>query len=314
MEKRVTAFVRRHAFPLTIAVIATSFLLFFFLIPVLKVFSASLFDPAGKALTLTNYTHVLSSRFFLGALTNSLTIAALASVFTILIGVPFAFCVARLPIAGKPVLLALAALPLVLPSFVSAYALVLMFGRAGIVTGWLRSVGIPFESLYGAKGIVTVYALTLYPYVVLPTVAAFRSLDISVEEAAQNLGSSRLRTLRTVTLPLVLPSILAGGLLVFIEAMENFGVPFVLAEDKPILAVDHPIGRAAVIPPEKRDPVVGKGDIDVPPVCLAPYGLVPRDDPIGIADYGSAHGLLLAIRRRGMVTARSRGSAMPCST
>jgi iron(III) transport system permease protein len=73
---------------------------------------------------------------------------------------------------------------------------------------------------------------------VLPTVAAFKSLDVSVEEAAQNLGASRLRMLRTVTLPIVLPSILAGGLLVFIEAIENFGVPFVLAEDKPILAVE----------------------------------------------------------------------------
>jgi iron(III) transport system permease protein len=234
----MTAFLRRHAFPLTIATVATAFLVLFFLIPVLKVFGASLFDLSGKTFTLANYTHMLSSRFFLGALFNSLTIAALAAVFTVLIGVPFAFCVARLPIAGKPALLALAALPLVLPSFVSAYALVLMFGRAGIITALLHDIGIPFESLYGAKGIVTAYALTLYPYVVLPTVAAFKSLDVSVEEAAQNLGASRLRMLRTVTLPIVLPSILAGGLLVFIEAIENFGVPFVLAEDKPILAVE----------------------------------------------------------------------------
>jgi iron(III) transport system permease protein len=165
-------------------------------------------------------------------------VASAAFALTIMIGVPFAFCLARLPIGGKTVLLALAALPLVLPSFVSAYALVLMFGRGGIMTGAIRSIGIPFESLYGMKGIITTYALTLYPYVVLPTVAAFRSVDVTVEEAAQNLGSSRLRMLRTVTLPIVLPSILAGGLLVFIEAMENFGVPFVLAEDKPILAVE----------------------------------------------------------------------------
>jgi iron(III) transport system permease protein len=234
----MTAFLRRHAFPLTIAAVATAFLVLFFVIPVLKVFGASLFDLSGKTFTLSNYTHMLSNRFFLGALLNSLTIAALAAVFTVLIGVPFAFCVARLPIGGKPALLALAALPLVLPSFVSAYALVLMFGRAGIVTAALHEIGIPFESLYGTKGIVTAYALTLYPYVVLPTVAAFKSVDVSVEEAAQNLGASRLRMLRTVTLPIVLPSILAGALLVFIEAIENFGVPFVLAEDKPILAVE----------------------------------------------------------------------------
>jgi iron(III) transport system permease protein len=231
-------FFRLNTFPLTVAALAVAFLVLFFLVPVLKVFSASLYDAAGKTLTLSNYTRVLSNRFFLNALGNSLMVAAAALALTITIGVPFAFCVARLPIGGKTALLAIAALPLVLPSFVSAYALVLMFGRGGIVTGMMRSIGIPFESIYGMKGIITTYALTLYPYVVLPTVAALRSVDVSIEEAAQNLGSSRLRMLRTVTLPIVMPSILAGGLLVFIEAMENFGVPFVLAEDKPILAVE----------------------------------------------------------------------------
>ena len=138
-------FFRLYAFPLTIATLAVAFLVMFFLVPVLKVFSASLYDAAGKTLTLANYSHVLSNRFFLDALGNSLMVAVAAFVLTIMIGVPFAFCVARIPIGGKPVLLALAALPLVLPSFVSAYALVLMFGRGGIVTGAMRSIGIPFE-------------------------------------------------------------------------------------------------------------------------------------------------------------------------
>lgn len=232
------SWIGRYAFPLSVVAIAVAFLGLFFLYPLLKVFGASLLDAQGTTLTLANYVTVLSNRFFLQGLTNSLTIATAAAVFAVLIGVPFAFVLARLPVGGKPALLALAALPLVLPSFVSAYALVLLFGRAGIVTGMLQSFGIPFESIYGAKGIVLVYTLTLYPYVVLPTVAAFKSVDVSVEEAAQNLGASPGRMLRTVTLPLVLPSILAGGLLVFIEALENFGVPFVLAEDKPILAVE----------------------------------------------------------------------------
>ncbi|MBV8840249.1 MAG: iron ABC transporter permease [Alphaproteobacteria bacterium] len=231
-------FLGRNAFPLTVGAIAVAFLTLFFLLPLLKVFGASILDNAGMRFTLENYTSVLSNPFFLNGLTNSLTIAAAAAVCTVLAGVPFAFCLARLPIGGKAVLLALAALPLVLPSFVSAYALVLLFGRSGIVTGALQSLGIPFESLYGAKGIIAVYTLTLYPYVALPVIAAFKSVDVSVEEAAQNLGASRARVLRTVTLPLVLPSILSGGLLVFIEALENFGVPFVLAEDRPILSVE----------------------------------------------------------------------------
>jgi iron(III) transport system permease protein len=234
----VRSFFGRHAFPLAVGVIAVAFLTLFFLVPLIKVFGASVLDAAGQSLTLANYKSVLSNPFFLNGLGNSLTIATAAAICTVVVGVPFAFCLARLPIGGKAVLLALAALPLVLPSFVSAYALVLLFGRSGIVTGVLQSLGIPFDSLYGAKGIIAVYALTLYPYVALPVIAAFKSVDVSVEEAAQNLGASRARVLRTVTLPLVLPSILSGGLLVFIEALENFGVPFVLAEDRPILSVE----------------------------------------------------------------------------
>src|SRR6476469_5310603 len=143
-----------------------------------------------------------------------------------------------MPIGGKTALLSLAVLPLVLPSFVSAYALLLLFGRAGIVTSALESLGVPVGSIYGTPGIVLVYVLTLYPYVPLPTVAGLKALDVSVEEASQNLGASRWRTFWSVTFPIVIPSILAGALLAFIETLENFGVPFVLAEVKPILAVE----------------------------------------------------------------------------
>ena len=136
-------------------------------------------------------------------------------------------------------LLALAALPLVLPSFVGAYALVLLFGRAGIVTQALQALGIPFGSIYGATGIVArLHADALSLTCCCRRWRRFKAIDVSVEEAAQNLGASRARTFRTVTLPIVLPSILAGALLVFIETLENFGVPFVLAEDMPILSVE----------------------------------------------------------------------------
>ena len=91
-------FFRPYAFPLTIATLAVAFLVLFFLVPVLKVFGASLYDMTGKTLTLANYSYVLSNRFFLDALGNSLMIAAAAFALTIMIGVPFAFCVARLPI------------------------------------------------------------------------------------------------------------------------------------------------------------------------------------------------------------------------
>src|SRR4026209_1399537 len=94
----------RHAFPLVVGAVAVAFLGAFFLLPLIKVFGASILDASGKSFTLANYTSVLSNRFFLNGLTNSLSIAASASVCAVLVGVPFAFCLARLPVGGKPVL------------------------------------------------------------------------------------------------------------------------------------------------------------------------------------------------------------------
>jgi iron(III) transport system permease protein len=224
--------------PLGIASLGLLFLGLFLLYPLFNVFGASLLDPDGERLTLANYAKMLGRPFYRAAIVNTLGIGLAATLATTALAVPFAFALARLPVPGKSVLLALAAMPLVLPSFVSAYAIVLLLGRSGLVTQVLQAWGLSFGSIYGAGGIVLVYTLTLYPYVLLPTVAAFKAVDVSMEEAAQGLGASPRRTLWTVTLPIVLPAILAGALLVFIETLENFGVPFVLAEDMPIFAVE----------------------------------------------------------------------------
>jgi iron(III) transport system permease protein len=224
--------------PLAISALGFLFLGLFLLWPLFNVFGASLLDPEGERLTVANYVKMLSRPYYRGAVLNTLEIGVMATLITTALAVPFAFALARLPIPGKAAILALAALPLVLPSFVSAYALVLLLGRSGIVSEWLRSWGVGFDSIYGKGGIVAAYTLTLYPYVLLPTIAAFKAVDVSMEEAAQSLGASPRRTIRTVILPIVLPAILAGALLVFIETLENFGVPFVLAEDLPIFSVE----------------------------------------------------------------------------
>jgi iron(III) transport system permease protein len=224
--------------PVALGAAAFVFLSLFLLYPLWGVLSASVLTPDGTAFTLANYGRLLSRSFYRASIANTLLIGLLATVTTTLIAVPLAFAIARLDIPGKLLLVGLAALPLVLPSFVGAYALLLLFGRAGIVTQFLNSWGVPFSSIYGVPGIVAVYTLTLYPYVLLPTVAGLKAVDVSVEEAAQSLGSSPARTFRTITLPIIIPSVLSGALLVLIETFENFGVPAVLAEDMPILSVE----------------------------------------------------------------------------
>ncbi len=217
---------------------ALAFLAVFLLYPLFLVLATSLQLDGSGPLTFDNYRMLLTSNYYLASIRNSLAAAALATLGASLIGVPLAFCLARVDLPGKPALLTLAALPLALPSFVSAYALVLMLGHAGVVTTALGRIGIPLGSIYGLPGVVIVFTLTLYPYVLMPVLAGFRAVDASIEEAARNLGGSRPYVFRTVLLPVVMPAVLAGALLVFIEALENFGVPSVLAEDRPFLAVD----------------------------------------------------------------------------
>jgi iron(III) transport system permease protein len=227
-----------NAFRYTIVLCAFALLAVFLLYPLGLVLDASLRMNGTGTFTLANYVQIFASRYYLNGIANSLLAAAFATLGAALIGTPLAFCLARVDVPGKTVLLTLAALPLVLPSFVAAYALVLLFGHAGVVTTGLRSIGIPLGPIYGLTGITIVFILTLYPYVLMPAIAGFRAIDISIEEAARNLGGSRLHAFRTVLLPVAMPAVLAGALLVFIEALENFGVPVVLAEDRPFLAVE----------------------------------------------------------------------------
>lgn len=225
-------------FATIVALVALVLLAVFLLYPLALVLDASLRIDGTGAFTFAHFAAIVKSRYYLGSIGNSLLAAALATGLACAIGIPLAFCLARIDLPGRALLLTLASLPLVLPSFVSAYALVLLFGHAGVITTALRGIGIPIGSIYGMPGIVIVFSLTLYPYVVMPVLAGFQAIDASMEEAARNLGGSQSYVVRTVLLPIVMPAILAGGLLVFIEALENFGVPAVLAEDRPFLAVD----------------------------------------------------------------------------
>jgi iron(III) transport system permease protein len=224
-------------FRIVVCVLALAFLGLFLIYPLLAILQATVQDEAGRP-TLAPYAATLASRYYLASFRNSLLAAVLAMFCALALGVPLAFCLARVAIPGKTLLLALAALPLVLPSFVGAYALVLLFGHAGLVTTALRGAGIAAPPIYGTGGIVLVFTLTLYPYVLMPVLAGFQKIDVAVEDSARNLGGSRLYVFRTVLLPITAPAILAGALLVFIEALENFGVPAVLAEDRPFLALD----------------------------------------------------------------------------
>jgi len=123
------------------------------------------------------------------------------------------------------------------PPFIGAYSWILLFGRAGAVTKFFARFGIHTPTIYGRAGIILVFTFHLFPYVYLYVSGALSGIDSSLEEAGENLGASRLRRLFTVTFPVVLPSILAGAVMVFMTALADFGTPMLIGEGYTVLPV-----------------------------------------------------------------------------
>ena len=208
--------------------------------PMGSIFLASLRDPYTNELTTANYTALFTTPFYWRCLTNSLSMGFAAAFFSVVIGVPFAYFTSRFVMPFTTTFRTVATLPLVLPSFIGAQAWLLLLGKSGIITTFLAPVfsifGMEQPSIYGWHGVVLVFTMSYFPFVVLMVTAAINSVDSSLEEAALNLGSSPWRVFHTVTLPVITPAIASGALMVFCMSVENFGVPSIIGGDYKVLS------------------------------------------------------------------------------
>jgi len=221
-----------------IILVAIFAILFFaVLYPILYIFKASFVNPETGAFSLKSYATFLHYPYYLRCLRNSLFVSTLSTLLALAIGIPFAFFLSRYRIPGKNLIRTLGTLPLILPTFIGAEAWLILLGRNGLFAKIFHGIGIEIPSIYGWKGIVLVFTLQFFPFVFLMVFAALNAIDRSLEEAATNLGAGRLRVFFTVTLPVVMPAILSGALVVFYLCIENFGVPVLIGEDFRVLSV-----------------------------------------------------------------------------
>ncbi len=219
--------------PVVVLGLSLLILVLFIVYPLSRVVVNS-FLPKGSPfsfanLTLANFSQFLDSALYRSALRNTLTVGLATVFFSCLLGIPMAWFLARTRMPAKTLFLSLGTLPLILPPFIGAYSWVLLFGRRGMLTGLIRQwLAIQMPDIYGPVGVIVAMSLSYYPFVMLLTYGALLSADPFIEESAEIMGASRWRILRTITLPLVMPSILAAALTVFIRAVGNFGVPALL--------------------------------------------------------------------------------------
>ncbi|GGQ55792.1 molybdate ABC transporter permease [Couchioplanes caeruleus subsp. azureus] len=168
----------------------------------------------------------------LAALRLSLLTASLATGVCLLLGVPLAWLLARSSFPGRRIVRALVTVPLVLPPVVGGVALLLVFGRRGLVGEWLDAafgVTLPFTT----TGVVLAEAFVAMPFLVISVEGALRGADARYEEAAATLGAGRWTAFRRVTLPLIAPGVAAGAVLCWARALGEFGATITFAGNFP---------------------------------------------------------------------------------
>lgn len=202
----------------------------FLVYPLVTVLLTS-FSGEGKRFVLAeNYQRFFTHRYYYSSIINSLYLSTLATIGALALGTSLAFAVARYPLPGKAFLRTAANLSLLSPPFIGAYSWIVLFGRMGLVNRALGTIGWELPTIYGWRGILLVFIVQYFPFVFLLVSAALRSVDQSIEDAALSLGSPPRRTLCTAILPILAPSLTAGGLLVFMGTMADFGTPMIIGE------------------------------------------------------------------------------------
>ncbi len=242
-ESRIERLLQKDWTPYLIFAVPLLFLALFLFWPlgitVLRAFSGPGFDVDLSNLGLDNFERFITSGLYQRSLRNSFVVSASAVVFATLIGLPMGYCVARVKMPFKNLFLSIGILPVIMPSFIGAFSWVILLGRQGVIRLFLNRLfvplGIVIPSIYGVAGIIFAMSLTYFPFVFLLSYGAFSAANPMLEEAAMMMGARRPRIMRSITLPLVIPSIGAGAILVFIRSMGNYGIPAILGGDQYVL-------------------------------------------------------------------------------
>ena len=210
-------------------------LIIFCIFPIVRLLIATLTNDAGQ-FDLATVHRVIEKTNFFTSLMNSIRLGITVAILGTIVGYVFAFAVTRTEMPGKRFFHIMAMLPILSPPFVISLAIILLFGRSGVITKQL--LGIRNNNVYGFTSLMVVQTLALFPLAYLNLKGVLESIDGSVEDASRCLGASRWKVFASVTLPLSVPGILSGLLIVFAKSISDFGNPQVLAGDYSVLSVD----------------------------------------------------------------------------
>jgi spermidine/putrescine transport system permease protein len=194
-------------------------------------------EMARLPLTLASYQNTLSPAY-LPVLLRSLAMAAITTIICLLLGFPFAYIVAQSPMRWRGLLLTLIVVPFWVSSLIRAYAMIIIIKAHGFINTLLLALHFidqPLQLLYTQTAVQIALVYNLLPFILLPLYANLERLDLTLVEAARDLGASRTRIFTNIILPHSKPGIISGVLMVFLPAMTLFYIPELLGGAKSLL-------------------------------------------------------------------------------
>lgn len=220
--------------------------LLFLVYPMLGLLKHSIISPDGQ-FTLREFSKFFGKSYFVDTIFNSVKVTVTVTLTALALGIPFAYFYSFYRLKGSKFLFVISILCCMSAPFIGAYSWIMLLGRSGVITKFLEGVlGLRIGSIYGFRGILLVQSLKFFPLVFIYMNGAFRNIDNTLLEASANMGCTGIRRLFRVVLALSMPTILAAGLMVFMQAFADFGTPMLLGEGYqtfPVLIYNQYLGE-----------------------------------------------------------------------
>jgi len=212
-----------------LAVAIGLFLFAFLVLPTATVVFVAFTEKGTGQFTLVNFADFFRTDLFVRSFWNSVYVSAMSVVWASALALPLAILTTRFAFRGAVLIQTLGFVPLVMPPFVGAVAMQLLFGRNGSVNLLLDDAfGLKIPFMEGLNGVIFVQSLHYFPFILVNLSASLRNIDRAMEEAAQNLGSSGFRLIRRIVVPLAMPGFVAGASLVFVKVFDDLATPLLL--------------------------------------------------------------------------------------
>jgi putative spermidine/putrescine transport system permease protein len=208
----------------------------FLIVPYFNIIVVSLRAPAqstpyGVGFSIQSYVRFFSDSYYLGALAQTLWLGALTTIVCLVLGFPVALQIARSTARWRVVLYGLVLSPLLIGIVVRSFGWTILLGNNGVINRGLREMGLvhaPLPLMYNSFGIVVALAHVFLPFMILPILSALQLVDPALQNAARSLGASRATVFRRIVLPLALPGVQSGVILVFVLAVSAYVTPMLV--------------------------------------------------------------------------------------